>query len=65
MLECENSCVTRICLLFDFQVFKFTNNIRRFPLHFELHRKDNLSQRGLVKLMKKHQRLLLYLSKAK
>ncbi|KAJ0040052.1 hypothetical protein Pint_27559 [Pistacia integerrima] len=65
MLECENSCITWICLLLDFQVFKFTNNIQRFTLHFELHKKDCLSQRSLVKLMEKHQRLLLYLSKAK
>ncbi|KAJ0095402.1 hypothetical protein Patl1_15682 [Pistacia atlantica] len=36
---------------------------RRFTLHFELHRKYYLSQRGLVKLMEKCQWLLLYLSK--
>ncbi|KAF3547352.1 hypothetical protein DY000_02003826 [Brassica cretica] len=30
----------------EFQVFSFTNKIRRLTSHLELHRKDYLSQRG-------------------
>nr|YP_009769232.1 ribosomal protein S15 [Clitoria ternatea]QIS99933.1 ribosomal protein S15 [Clitoria ternatea] len=47
----------------EFQVFNFTNKIRRLTLHFELHRKDYLSQRGLRKILGKRKRLLSYLSK--
>nr|QXE46339.1 ribosomal protein S15 [Ranunculus japonicus] len=47
----------------EFQVFSFTNKIRRLTSHLELHRKDFLSQRGLRKILGKRQRLLSYLSK--
>nr|QWY86994.1 ribosomal protein S15 [Millettia laurentii]QWY87077.1 ribosomal protein S15 [Millettia stuhlmannii] len=47
----------------EFQVFNFTNKIRRLTSHFELHRKDYLSQRGLRKILGKRQRLLSYLSR--
>nr|QPZ49224.1 30S ribosomal protein S15 [Delphinium yunnanense] len=47
----------------EFQVFSFTNKIRRLTSHLELHRKDFLSQRGLRKILGKRQRLLVYLSK--
>nr|YP_009897267.1 ribosomal protein S15 [Hemilophia sessilifolia]QKK43901.1 ribosomal protein S15 [Hemilophia sessilifolia] len=47
----------------EFQVFSFTNKIRRLTSHLELHRKDFLSQRGLRKILGKRQRLLIYLSK--
>lgn len=47
----------------EFQVFAFTNRIRRLTSHFEFHRKDYLSQRGLRKILGKRQRLLSYLSK--
>lgn len=47
----------------EFQVFSFTNKIRRLTSHLELHRKDYLSQRGLRKILGKRQRLLSYLSK--
>nr|QWY90280.1 ribosomal protein S15 [Rhododendron molle]QWY90311.1 ribosomal protein S15 [Rhododendron molle] len=47
----------------EFQVFRFTNKIRRLSLHLELHKKDYLSQRGLLKIVGKRQRLLAYLSK--
>nr|ANP95952.1 ribosomal protein S15 [Pyrola rotundifolia] len=47
----------------EFQVFNFTNKIRRLTLHLELHKKDYVSQRGLRKIMGKRQRLLAYLSK--
>ncbi|KAK7299404.1 hypothetical protein VNO77_45697 [Canavalia gladiata] len=47
----------------EFQIFKFTNRIRRLTSHFELHRKDYLSQRGLRIILGKRQRLLSYLSK--
>nr|QFV17774.1 ribosomal protein S15 [Actaea vaginata] len=46
----------------EFQVFSFTNKIRRLTSHLELHRKDYLSQRGLRKILGKRQRLLAYLS---
>jgi small subunit ribosomal protein S15 len=49
----------------EFQVFSFTNKIRRLTSHLELHRKDYLSQRGLRKILGKRQRLLAYLSKKK
>lgn len=47
----------------EFQVFNFTNKIRRLTSHLELHRKDYLSQRGLRKILGKRKRLLSYLSK--
>nr|YP_010458202.1 ribosomal protein S15 [Pristimera arborea]UUA69682.1 ribosomal protein S15 [Pristimera arborea] len=47
----------------EFQVFSFTNKIRRITSHLEFHRKDYLSQRGLWKIIGKRQRLLAYLSK--
>nr|AVE14543.1 ribosomal protein S15 [Angelica tsinlingensis] len=47
----------------EFQVFNFTNKIRKLTSHLELHRKDYLSQRGLRKILGKRQRLLSYLSK--
>nr|YP_010435434.1 ribosomal protein S15 [Viridantha ignesiae]YP_010913210.1 ribosomal protein S15 [Viridantha plumosa]YP_010916375.1 ribosomal protein S15 [Tillandsia tectorum]YP_010916551.1 ribosomal protein S15 [Viridantha tortilis]UTA94650.1 ribosomal protein S15 [Viridantha ignesiae]WIL89399.1 ribosomal protein S15 [Viridantha plumosa]WIL92652.1 ribosomal protein S15 [Tillandsia tectorum]WIL92828.1 ribosomal protein S15 [Viridantha tortilis] len=47
----------------EFQVFSFTNKIRRLTLHLQLHKKDFLSQRGLRKILGKRQRLLAYLSK--
>nr|YP_009342014.1 ribosomal protein S15 [Aletris fauriei]ALV25626.1 ribosomal protein S15 [Aletris fauriei] len=47
----------------EFQVFSFTNRIRRLTSHLELHKKDFLSQRGLRKILGKRQRLLVYLSK--
>nr|YP_009906231.1 ribosomal protein S15 [Delphinium grandiflorum]QLH90185.1 ribosomal protein S15 [Delphinium grandiflorum] len=47
----------------EFQVFSFTNKIRKLTSHLELHRKDYLSQRGLRKILGKRQRLLVYLSK--
>ncbi|MCQ7416165.1 30S ribosomal protein S15 [Salmonella enterica] len=47
----------------EFQVFNFTNKIRRLTSHLELHKKDYLSQRGLRKILGKRQRLLSYLSK--
>nr|YP_010215122.1 ribosomal protein S15 [Aucuba eriobotryifolia]YP_010886915.1 ribosomal protein S15 [Aucuba chinensis]YP_010887002.1 ribosomal protein S15 [Aucuba confertiflora]WJH15686.1 ribosomal protein S15 [Aucuba chinensis subsp. omeiensis]UBQ34579.1 ribosomal protein S15 [Aucuba eriobotryifolia]WJH15425.1 ribosomal protein S15 [Aucuba chinensis]WJH15512.1 ribosomal protein S15 [Aucuba confertiflora] len=47
----------------EFQVFSFTNKIRRLTSHLELHKKDYLSQKGLRKILGKRQRLLTYLSK--
>ncbi|KAG4109410.1 hypothetical protein ERO13_1Z049594v2, partial [Gossypium hirsutum] len=47
----------------EFQIVSFTNKIRRLTSHLELHKKDYLSQRGLRKILGKHQRLLSYLSK--
>nr|AUE45474.1 ribosomal protein S15 [Primulina sp. 31 MK-2017] len=47
----------------EFQVFSFTTKIRRLTSHFELHKKDSSSQRGLRKILGKRQRLLAYLSK--
>uniref|UniRef100_UPI0031F40540 ribosomal protein S15 n=1 Tax=Schisandra macrocarpa TaxID=3137155 RepID=UPI0031F40540 len=47
----------------EFQVFSFTNKIRRLTSHLELHKKDYLSQRGLRRVLGKRQRLLAYLSK--
>nr|YP_010045209.1 ribosomal protein S15 [Ardisia bullata]YP_010241317.1 ribosomal protein S15 [Ardisia gigantifolia]QPF96557.1 ribosomal protein S15 [Ardisia bullata]QTH79267.1 ribosomal protein S15 [Ardisia gigantifolia] len=47
----------------EFQVFRFTNKIRRLTSHLKLHKKDFLSQRGLRKILGKRQRLLAYLSK--
>nr|YP_009772575.1 ribosomal protein S15 [Phacellaria glomerata]YP_010835842.1 ribosomal protein S15 [Phacellaria rigidula]QIT03665.1 ribosomal protein S15 [Phacellaria glomerata]WGC44189.1 ribosomal protein S15 [Phacellaria rigidula] len=47
----------------EFQVFCFTNKIRRLTSHLELHRKDYFSQRSLRKILGKRQRLITYLSK--
>nr|QQK92922.1 ribosomal protein S15 [Mesua ferrea] len=47
----------------EFQIISFTNKIRKLSSHFELHRKDYLSQRGLRKIIGKRQGLLSYLSK--
>nr|YP_009728424.1 ribosomal protein S15 [Fritillaria davidii]QIA92053.1 ribosomal protein S15 [Fritillaria davidii]UCU11021.1 ribosomal protein S15 [Fritillaria davidii]UCU11119.1 ribosomal protein S15 [Fritillaria davidii]UCU11202.1 ribosomal protein S15 [Fritillaria davidii] len=47
----------------EFQIFSFTNKIRRLTSHLKLHKKDFLSQRGLRKILGKRQRLLAYLSK--
>nr|YP_009532203.1 ribosomal protein S15 [Lamprocapnos spectabilis]YP_009532223.1 ribosomal protein S15 [Lamprocapnos spectabilis]AYA29314.1 ribosomal protein S15 [Lamprocapnos spectabilis]AYA29334.1 ribosomal protein S15 [Lamprocapnos spectabilis] len=47
----------------EFQVFSFTNQIKRLTSHLKLHKKDYLSQRGLRKTLGKRQRLLTYLSK--
>nr|YP_009861346.1 ribosomal protein S15 [Stylochaeton bogneri]QIU83037.1 ribosomal protein S15 [Stylochaeton bogneri] len=47
----------------EFQVFNFTKKIRRLTSHFELHKKDFSSQRGLQIILGKRQRLLAYLSK--
>nr|YP_010625570.1 ribosomal protein S15 [Chrozophora sabulosa]WBG94300.1 ribosomal protein S15 [Chrozophora sabulosa] len=47
----------------EFQVFCFTNKIRRLTYHLELHKKDYSSQRGLRKILGKRQQLLAYLSK--
>nr|YP_010507693.1 ribosomal protein S15 [Talinum fruticosum]UXG55650.1 ribosomal protein S15 [Talinum fruticosum] len=47
----------------EFQVFRFTNKIRRLTSHLELHKKDYSSQRGLRKILGKRQRLLAFLSK--
>nr|YP_010313113.1 ribosomal protein S15 [Bellevalia paradoxa]ULM63415.1 ribosomal protein S15 [Bellevalia paradoxa] len=51
------------CGSVEFQVFSFTDKIRKLTLHLELHKKDFLSQRGLRKILGKRQRLLNYLSK--
>jgi small subunit ribosomal protein S15 len=47
----------------EFQVFSFTNKIRRLTSHLGLHKKDFSSQRGLRIILGKRQRLLAYLSK--
>nr|YP_010422244.1 ribosomal protein S15 [Primula qiupuensis]USG57163.1 ribosomal protein S15 [Primula qiupuensis]USG57751.1 ribosomal protein S15 [Primula qiupuensis] len=47
----------------EFQVFCFTNKIRKLTSHLELNKKDYLSQRGLRKILGKRQRLLAYLLK--
>nr|YP_009689186.1 30S ribosomal protein S15 [Ypsilandra thibetica]QEL51903.1 30S ribosomal protein S15 [Ypsilandra thibetica] len=47
----------------EFQVFNFTNKVRKLTSHLELHKKDFLSQRGLRIILGKRQRLLTYLSK--
>nr|YP_010587874.1 ribosomal protein S15 [Zannichellia palustris]WAB46546.1 ribosomal protein S15 [Zannichellia palustris] len=49
----------------EFQVFRFTNKIRRLTSHLELHKKDFSSQRGLRIILGKRQRLLGYLAKKK
>nr|AYC21356.1 ribosomal protein S15 [Aphyllon uniflorum var. occidentale] len=47
----------------EFQVLKLTTNIKKLTLHLELHKKDYSSQRGLIKILGKRQRLFAYLSK--
>nr|YP_010273653.1 ribosomal protein S15 [Dichondra micrantha]YP_010273665.1 ribosomal protein S15 [Dichondra micrantha]UKO32061.1 ribosomal protein S15 [Dichondra micrantha]UKO32073.1 ribosomal protein S15 [Dichondra micrantha]BDR61614.1 ribosomal protein S15 [Dichondra micrantha]BDR61626.1 ribosomal protein S15 [Dichondra micrantha] len=47
----------------EFQIFNFTNKIRRLTSHLKLHKKDYLSQKGLQKMLGKRQRLLAYLLK--
>jgi small subunit ribosomal protein S15 len=47
----------------EFQVFSFTNKIRRLASHLELHKKDFSSERGLRILLGKRRRLLAYLAK--
>nr|YP_010286852.1 ribosomal protein S15 [Hydrocharis dubia]UKT60907.1 ribosomal protein S15 [Hydrocharis dubia] len=47
----------------EFQVFSFTNKIRKLTLHLELHKKDFLSERGLRIILGRRQRLLAYLAK--
>ncbi|EMS59732.1 NAD(P)H-quinone oxidoreductase subunit H, chloroplastic [Triticum urartu] len=47
----------------EFQVFSFTNKIRRLASHLELHKKDFSSERGLRRLLGKRRRLLAYLAK--
>ena len=51
------------CGSVEFQVFSFTNKIRRLASHLELHKKDFSSERGLRRLLGKRQRLLAYLAK--
>nr|YP_010475636.1 ribosomal protein S15 [Corydalis livida]YP_010475638.1 ribosomal protein S15 [Corydalis livida]UVH69923.1 ribosomal protein S15 [Corydalis livida]UVH69925.1 ribosomal protein S15 [Corydalis livida] len=46
----------------EFQVFSFTNKLKKVTSHLKLHKKDYLSQRGLQKTLGKRQRLLMYLS---
>nr|YP_010474985.1 ribosomal protein S15 [Corydalis racemosa]UVH69272.1 ribosomal protein S15 [Corydalis racemosa] len=46
----------------EFQVFSFTNKLKKVTSHLKLHKKDYLSQRGLQKTLGKRQRLLAYLS---
>ncbi|NP_904156.1 ribosomal protein S15 (chloroplast) [Amborella trichopoda] len=46
----------------EFQVFCFTDKIRKLTSHLELHKKDFLSQRGMRKILGKRQRMLAYLS---
>nr|YP_010953885.1 ribosomal protein S15 [Terniopsis sessilis]WMV00741.1 ribosomal protein S15 [Terniopsis sessilis] len=45
----------------EFQIINLTKKIRRLTSHFEFHKKDYLSQRGLRKILGKRQRLLTYL----
>nr|YP_009407231.1 ribosomal protein S15 [Viscum coloratum]ASA46190.1 ribosomal protein S15 [Viscum coloratum] len=47
----------------EFQVFNLTNKIRKLTSHLELHRKDYLSKRSLLKILGKRKRLMDYLSK--
>nr|QBK82291.1 ribosomal protein S15 [Cyrtosia septentrionalis] len=49
--------------LVEFQLFNFTNKIRRLTSHLGFHKRDFLSQKGLRKILGKRQRLLTYLSK--
>lgn len=47
----------------EFQVFRFSNKIKRLTSHLKLHKKDHSSQRGIRKILGKRQRLLAYLFK--
>nr|YP_010231333.1 ribosomal protein S15 [Passiflora xishuangbannaensis]QSV37402.1 ribosomal protein S15 [Passiflora xishuangbannaensis] len=47
----------------EFQIISFTKKIRALVPHFELHKKDYSSQRGLRKILEKRRRLLSYLEK--
>nr|AUT83169.1 ribosomal protein S15 [Campanula rapunculoides]AUT83170.1 ribosomal protein S15 [Campanula rapunculoides] len=47
----------------EFQIVSFTNKIDRLSSHLQLHKKDYLSERGLLKILGKRHRLLAYLSK--
>nr|YP_009828887.1 ribosomal protein S15 [Enhalus acoroides]YP_009828895.1 ribosomal protein S15 [Enhalus acoroides]QJC59119.1 ribosomal protein S15 [Enhalus acoroides]QJC59127.1 ribosomal protein S15 [Enhalus acoroides] len=47
----------------EFQVFSFTNKIKKLTSHLKLHKKDLSSQRGLRIILGKRQRLLAYLEK--
>nr|YP_009500964.1 ribosomal protein S15 [Passiflora auriculata]AXB37357.1 ribosomal protein S15 [Passiflora auriculata] len=47
----------------EFQIISFTKKIRGLVPHFELHKKDYSSQRGLRKILEKRRRLLSYLKK--
>nr|YP_009671268.1 ribosomal protein S15 [Passiflora filipes]QCX30540.1 ribosomal protein S15 [Passiflora filipes] len=47
----------------EFQITSFTKKIRALVPHFELHKKDYSSQRGLRKMLEKRRRLLSYLKK--
>nr|YP_009556148.1 ribosomal protein S15 [Scaevola taccada]AKZ30745.1 ribosomal protein S15 [Scaevola tomentosa]AKZ30878.1 ribosomal protein S15 [Scaevola filifolia]AKZ31005.1 ribosomal protein S15 [Scaevola phlebopetala]AKZ31266.1 ribosomal protein S15 [Scaevola porocarya]QBC69994.1 ribosomal protein S15 [Scaevola taccada] len=51
------------CGSVEFQIIRFTNKIERLNSHFELHKRDYLSERGLQKILRKRERLLSYLSK--
>lgn len=45
------------------QISLLTKNIEELTSHLKRHRKDNLSRRGLLKMVGKRKRLLDYLSK--
>nr|YP_010015738.1 ribosomal protein S15 [Rhipsalis baccifera]QOI72722.1 ribosomal protein S15 [Rhipsalis baccifera] len=47
----------------EFQVFLFSNKIKRLTSHLKLHKKDHSSHRGIRKILGKRQRLLAYLFK--
>nr|YP_010006665.1 ribosomal protein S15 [Passiflora candollei]QNR05432.1 ribosomal protein S15 [Passiflora candollei] len=47
----------------EFQITSFTKKIRALVPHFELHKEDYSSQRGLRKILEKRRRLLSYLKK--
>nr|AKZ30412.1 ribosomal protein S15 [Goodenia pinifolia] len=51
------------CGSIEFQIIRFTNKMERLNSHFELHKRDYLSERGLRKILIKRERLLDYLSK--
>jgi len=43
------------------QIFRLTNRVARLTQHFQMHRKDYSSQRGLWKILGRRKRLLTYL----
>nr|YP_011009003.1 ribosomal protein S15 [Asyneuma japonicum]YP_011009037.1 ribosomal protein S15 [Asyneuma japonicum]WPV76255.1 ribosomal protein S15 [Asyneuma japonicum]WPV76289.1 ribosomal protein S15 [Asyneuma japonicum] len=47
----------------EFQIVSFTNKMDRLTSHLQLHKKDYLSERGLLQILGKRHRLLVYLSK--